>query len=236
VLSLVPNLTRRAFLGGLGILVHAPPACAAKGARLWPDRPPVPLVLSASSGSIFGDVQIEAEGWPALRLPGKQIRLLALLPLADREIVAAGIALGDGSGTELLAFAGWDGACARLLGLEVLAWAAPGQRLDTRVQASPDGRHVRLLRTLAVIRAKTDAAAAGHAQTPFRFIWNEWLRWQDHAPLADAPVRPAIPGGMPARFAAIREKVAALLAPPRTELTRADLQETGILQPDFPSA
>jgi hypothetical protein len=233
--TLVPNLTRRAFLASLAVFLQATPASAAKDAKLWPDRPPVPVALSTlPDPAAGGRVQIEAEGLPVMRLPGKQICLLGLLPVGNRDIIAAGISMEDGSGTELLAFAGWDGGCARLLGLEVLTWAAANQRLDTRVRASPDGCHVCLIRTLAVIRTAPGATAAGHLRPPFRLVWNEWLRWQDHAPLADAHLRPTIPDGMPARFAIIRAKVARLLAQPRTELTTSDLEGTGLLRPDFP--
>src|SRR4051812_3165919 len=63
----------------------------------------------------------------AIMVPSARARIAFALPIAGREV--AGVAFGaDAAGTtlDLVALCGWDGACLRLLGLELLSLSGAG--------------------------------------------------------------------------------------------------------------
>jgi len=196
----------------------------------------------------------------SLLLPGAPDRV-ASLPLAGRQVVAAGVALA--SGQVLAVLAGWDGTQMRILGVESWDWHGPGPRhLSLRLVAVPDDRRVRLLydATLASPRPEGPeqgiagpgptgpglagpglagaglagaglAGAGGTRTTVRRETWTDILAWQEGAALRSEPLRAVLAGTWQARMARTRADVAALLAAPRVEIGVAELAATGLLDP-----
>lgn len=219
------QLARRALLAAPLLLAGAPPPPAADAASallLKPDSPRVPFTVAV----LAGVARLEIGGLAAgATLPADRLRLLPLLPIAGREIVAIAFGADTEAGTsrDLVALIGWDGERLRILAVETLSWRGPGgAALDTRIAATPDRLHLRLFRT---------ESAARPVQRPYRDVWGDLLAWRDRAPLADAlPHRPR-PGTWQAAMAAARARMLEWLQTPRTSLTLADLAPTGILEP-----
>jgi hypothetical protein len=196
---------RRALLATPLLLASAWPAAAAMlqpGVATGLNFVPLPRERVALRAEHLGCVSV-----PALRS-----RVLALLPVAARQMVV--LAFGaDPPGTQghldLAAFIGWDGAYLRVLALEVLTWhSAMGAVLDTRIAANPERTGVVLHR---------DTAAPLGATLWQREHWIDRLSWRERAPLADTPTRPPLPGTAQAQLALPRAAVAArLLAPCQT--------------------
>ena len=108
----------------------------------------------------------------------------------------------DGGTLDLLAIAG--GAPFRVQGLELWRWkAADGTELATRLSISGDGSALRLAR---------DAARPISATRWARESWADTLQWADGA-LTERPVRAPQPETWQARLAAIRHRIAPMLAP-----------------------
>ena len=143
----------------------------------------------------------------AVALPQARARIAFVLPIAGREV--AGIAFGsDGRGAtlDLVALVGWDGACLRILGLEVLKASGPdGALLSSRFAGVGDRTRLSITRT----------AADPRPGLPKRWEnFTDYLAWCELAPLADAPVRPPLPGTRQAALSAVRANVIGLLSPP----------------------
>jgi hypothetical protein len=148
----------------------------------------------------------------AITLPSARVRIVFALPIAGREV--AGIAFAadpPGAALDLVALCGWDGACLRLLGLEILGFAgADGANLASRFAGVGDHTRLRIER----------AAAIPRPGLPLRWeSFTDFLAWRAQAPLADAPVRPPLPGTRQAALAAARARVAALLDEPCQAVT-----------------
>ena len=136
----------------------------------------------------------------AVTLPQARARIAMWLPIAGREIVGIAFAADPPGGMlDLLALVGWDGACLRILGLEVLAFTGvDGASLSSRFAGIGDGTRISIARTAGVPR---------HGLPKRWETWIDLLAWRDLAPLADAPVRPPLPGTRQADMAVIRARV-----------------------------
>ena len=150
----------------------------------------------------------------AITVPSARARIAFALPIAGRQV--AGVAFGaDAAGTtlDLVALCGWDGACLRLLGLEVLSLSgAGGANLASRFAGVGDHTRLRVERTAAVPRPGL----------PLRWeSFTDFLAWREKGPLADAPVHSPLPGTRQAALAAGGGGVAALLGEPRQAVTAA---------------
>ena len=190
-------LSRRELLWA-GVLLAARPVAAARLA----------LEPAGDDQAALGFDGIEG----AITLPSARARIAFALPVAGREV--AGVAFGaDAAGTtiDLVALCGWDGACLRLLGLEVLSLTGPGgANLASRFAGVGDRTRLRVDRTAAVPRPGL----------PLRWeSFSDFLAWREQAPLADAPVRPPLPGTRQAVLAAGRARVAMLLREPCQAVT-----------------
>jgi hypothetical protein len=154
-------------------------------------------------------VGLRAGDLGCVSVPALRSRLVALLPVAARQValLAFGADPPGGPGRlDLAAFVGWDGTCLRVLALEVLTWrAAAGATLDSRVAAIGERTGFALAR---------DAAAPRGATRWQREHWTDHLAWAERASLADAPTRPPPPGSWQAQLDALRAGVATRLARP----------------------
>ncbi len=161
----------------------------------------------------------------ALLLPGRPVRAIPV-PIAGRQLLAAGVALP--SGQVLAVLAGWDGGATRILAVESWEWRGSGPRtLGLRIAAVPDDRRILLLYQATLVAPPRPGAAGG--QITRTETWTDVLAWNDG--LRSEPLRPVLPGTWQARMAAARERVAALLVPSRTAITTAELMPTGLLDP-----
>jgi hypothetical protein len=143
----------------------------------------------------------------AITLPAVRARIAFALPIAGREVAGVAFAADPPGGSlDLVALCGWDGACLRILGLEILSYAgADGASLASCFAGVGDRSRLRIERTASVPR---------HG-LPLRWeSWTDLVAWRDQAPLADAPVRPPLPGTRQAALAAGRARVFTLLNEP----------------------
>jgi hypothetical protein len=212
-------LSRRRLLAAPAVLLAPlnfarPPE---RVARLRPGQPgqvgPVFLDPSGSGARTF-----HADGVPgAVSLPSPDARLVALLPIAGREIACIAFPADAPSGRlELMALAGWDGDALRLLGLEVLGWTgADGGTLSSRFAGVGDRTRLRIER---------EGATPRPGRTRQWENWTDYLAWRDHAPLAAALVRTPLPGTSQARLAALRDQTDALLPTSRQSVSPALLR------------
>lgn len=145
-------------------------------------------------------------------VPQDRARIAFMLPIADREVAGVAFAADPpGAKLDLVALAGWDGACLRLLGLEVLSFAdASGASLSSRFAGVGDRTRLRIERSGSVPRPGLPL----HWES-----WTDLLAWHDQGPLADAPVRMPLPGTRQAALAAARARVIALLTEPCRSVT-----------------
>jgi hypothetical protein len=200
-------LTRRLLLAAPALLVPRRAAAAmlqpghATGLNLDPAEPDQ---VAFSADDIIG----------AVMLPQGRARLVALLPIAGRDVAAVAFAADPPGGTlDLLALIGWDGACLRVLGLEVLNYSGPnGASLSSRFAGVGDRSRISIART---------------ASTPRRGLpkrwenWIDYLAWRDGAPLADAAIRTPLAGTRQADLGAIRAEIITALSPPCQAVTAA---------------
>jgi hypothetical protein len=143
----------------------------------------------------------------AITLPAARARIAFALPIGGRAVAGVAFAAdAPGASLDLVALCGWDGACLRIVGLETLSYAgADGASVASRFAGVGDRTRLRIERTASVPR---------HG-LPLRWEnWTDLLAWHDQAPLADAPVRPPLPGTRQAALAAGRARAAALLNEP----------------------
>src|SRR5215472_1657450 len=165
-------LSRRGLLTG-AMLLASRPAVAAR------------LTLEASGD---GQAALRFEGIDgAITLPASWARIAFALPIAGREVAGVAFAADQpAAAMDLVAMCGWDGACLRLLGLEVLGFTGPdGANLASRFAGVGDRTRLRIERTAAVPRPGL----------PLRWeSFSDFLAWRDRAPLVDAPVRAPLPG------------------------------------------
>ena len=149
----------------------------------------------------------------AVTLPAARARLLALLPIAARQVAVLAFGAdppGSAARLDLAAFVGWDGAGLRVLALEVLGWAnGHGGVLASRFAATGDRTGFALVR---------DAAAPRGAGTWRREHWTDMLAWGVGATLVDAPLRPPLAGTWQAQLGVMRAAVAARLASPCADI------------------
>ena len=152
---------------------------------------------------------LRASGLGVVTLPAARAHLTALLPIAGRQVAVVAFGADPPASParlDLAAFIGWDGACLRVLALEVLLWQAEGGGvLSSRFAATGERARFTLSR---------DAGAPRGARPWLREHWTDMLAWRDGAALADAPPRPPLAGTWQARLAAARARVAARLAAP----------------------
>jgi hypothetical protein len=173
---------RRKFLQ-LPLLAAAPftvarPASAA--ARLRPGTPSA-LALTPLPQE---RVAFRAAGLTgAIVVPAARARILAVLPLPDRDAVLLGFAADAPAGRlDLMAVVTWTPGGLAIAALDVLAWqAGGGAHLTTRVSATADRSGLALQR---------DAAAPRNRQVWQHESWTDHLDWQGRPPFADRPVRP----------------------------------------------
>ena len=179
------KLTRRLFLAAPAALLPAPG---------WGQM----LPLDADSALLQAPA-----GDAAVLLPGLRAHMVLASRLGGLPLLAAAFGVArDGGTLDLLAIAG--GAPFRVQGLELWRWkAADGTELATRLSISSDGSALRLAR---------DAARPISATRWARESWADTLQWADGA-LTERPVRAPQPETWQARLAAIRHRIAPMLAP-----------------------
>lgn len=209
------TITRRmVLLAGAGAVTR--PAFAA---TLMPDAPGK-LTLTSAAGGLVALRSDNVAG--EVLLPAGRARLVAVLPIAGRDIVAVGFAddpTGGGGDLELVAFVGWDGSWLRVLALDVLGWQGmDGSLLWSRMAATSDRMKLRIERDTAGPRA---------GRTRAWEHWTDYFVWQEGGALADAPVRPALPETWQARLAQRRKRAAVLLSAPMTAVTPATIADIG---------
>jgi hypothetical protein len=190
-------LSRRELLTAAALLVVRPAAAA--------------HMALEPSGDDQVTLRIDGIGG-AITVPRERARIAFAVPIASREV--AGIAFAAdpaGASLDLVALCGWDGTWLRILGLEILSYAgADGARLASRFAGVGDRTRLRIERTASVPRPRL----------PLRWeSWTDLLAWRDQAPLADAPVRPPLPGTRQATLAAARANLIALINEPRQTVT-----------------
>lgn len=160
----------------------------------------------------------------AITLPAARARIAFALPIAGRDVAGVAFAADPPGGLDLVALCGWDGACLRLLGLEILSYAgADGASLASRFAGVGDRTRLRIERTGSVPRLRL----------PLRWEnWTDLLAWRDQAPLADAPVRPPLAGTRQATLAAARARVSSILETPCQAVTATMISAVanGVLQ------
>jgi hypothetical protein len=153
----------------------------------------------------------------AITVPAARARIAFALPIAGREVAGVAFAADPPAGSlELVALCGWDGACLRILGLEMLSYAgADGASLASRFAGVGDRTRLRVERTASVPRPRL----------PLRWeSWTDLLAWRDQAPLADMPVRPPLPDTRQAALTAARSRVAVLLSDPCQAVTNSMIE------------
>jgi len=203
-------LSRRLLLAAPALLLVR----AAAGASLQPGRVAGLSLLPADPDQpdqvVFG-----AEGVAgAVTLPMDRARIAFVLPIAGREVVGIAFAADPpGATLDLVALVGWDGACLRILGLEVLSCSgADGASLASRFAGVGDRTRISIARTAGVPRPGL----------PKRWEnWTDLLAWRDGLPLADAPVRVPLVGTRQAEVAVVRVRVVGLLSTPCQGVTPA---------------
>ena len=161
--------------------------------RLRPDQSQPDLVVAEPSDAGVFRLWISGIGDP-IELPAIRARLLPVLPIAGREVLAATFAADIPGGVQdLVALIGWDGARLRILGIETWSWRRDeGASFTMRVTASPDRQHLLLGCVATMGRPIT---------RPFHLVWTDILAWRDQAPLIDASARPAPAGSWQADMA-----------------------------------
>ena len=190
-------LSRRGLLAGAALLASRP----ANAARLALDP--------------AGDDQaaLRFDGIDgAITVPAARARIVFALPIINRTVAGVAFATDLPAATlDLVALCGWDGACLRVLGLEIFTFAGPdGASLASRFAGVGDRTRLRIERTAALPRPGL----------PLRWeSFTDLLAWRDQAPLADDPVRPPLPGTRQAALAAARARIAALLSEPSQAVT-----------------
>lgn len=197
------------------------------GLRIDPGAKPTKFQASVEGERL----RLDFTGWPApILLPARRARLVVALPLAGREVLMAAFAgehddaaAAARGALDLVAMIGSDGTRLGILGVEMLAWKGrAGAGFDTMLDAPGHGTVLRLARVASPPQATTDSR---------HLTWSDYLAWRQGGPLADAAPRPPRPGTWQAALAAVRAKVAALLAPVPTTLTLNLLAPTGLLDP-----
>ncbi len=197
------------------------------GLRIDPGAKPTKFQASVESERL----RLDFAGWPApILLPARRARLVVTLALAGREVLLAAFAgeRDDAAATargalDLVAMIGSDGTRLGILGVEMLAWkGSAGAGFATMLDAPGHGAVLRLARIASPPQATTSSR---------HLTWSDYLAWRQGGPLADAAPRPPRPGTWQAALAAVRAKVAALLAPIPTTLTLNLLAPTGLLDP-----
>lgn len=140
-----------------------------------------------------------------LLLPSAGARLLTPVPCGGVELAVAAFTLEEGEArTEWAALAMAHEDRALLLALEPLSWrGAGGGRLSTRLTAAGDGARVLLRR---------DTAEPVGPTLWRRESWTDMLAWQAPSGLADAGVRPPLPGTRQHAVAAWRRRAAVVVA------------------------
>ncbi len=214
----------------------AAPAAGSGGVAL-PGASPgggIAATVRLRPGGVAEVVTLRAEGGRcrllledgSVLLPGAPERIAAL-PVAGRQMAAAGVALP--SGQVLAVLAGWDGARMRILAVESWDWHGSGpRRLGLRLAAVPDDRRVRLLYEAVLASPRGDGTGRVVVR---REAWTDILAWQDEGALRSEPLRPVLAGTWQARMAATRAAVAGLLAAPCREIGVEALAATGLLDP-----
>jgi hypothetical protein len=204
-------LSRRLLLAAPGLLL----ARRSSAATLQPGvASTVSLELGDPDQAVFRAGGIVG----AVTLPQARARIAMWLPIAGREIVGIAFAADPPGGMlDLLALVGWDGACLRVLGLEVWNSAgADGGSLASRFAGIGDRTQIRIARTAGIPRPGL----------PKRWeTWLDLLSWQALSPLADAPVRTPLPGTWQAELAGIRAHLTESLSPACQAITPAQLSE-----------
>ena len=190
-------LSRRAVLAAATLLAVRP----AVAARLTLDA-----AADGQAGFHFDDID------GAITLPATRAHIVFTVPIAGREVAGIAFAADRPDATlDLVALCGWDGACLRVLGLEIYSLAGPdGANLASRFAGVGDRTRLRIERTAAIPRPGL----------PLRWeIFTDLLAWRDQAPLADTPVRPPLAGTRQAALAAARVRITALLSEPCQAVT-----------------
>jgi hypothetical protein len=204
----------------------APRKAAASALRLRPGGGPVTCHLAvepiASRLTFTGFHE-------SFVLPGEAV-ILGTYPVAGRELLSVGFDASALAGVsqKLAALVGWDGKTLRILDVETLSFASSdngSQSSLTAHLAAGDRDHLRF---------SVEASRSEHQKAPRHEAWTDLLAWHEGAPLATAPqAKPAAhpAGPWQARCEATRARIAALLTPPRTQLTLDMLDPTGLLDP-----
>ena len=166
-----------------------------------------------------------------LLLPAAGTVLLAELACGSENLTVARFALeDDGAMLEWAAVALAQDGAVTLLALEPLAWRAapqigrPSARMATRFASAGDRSRVLWQRDVAV------------RETPTlwrREAWTDYLAWTPPHGLADAPVRPPVPGTHQHQVAQWRRRAAALVASAPRALTPAALASAGLQAASF---
>jgi len=160
-----------------------------------------------------------------LRLPARAARMLPTLACGGETLaVAAFRDAADGAALDWLVLAlPQDGSIA-LLALEPLTWRTDATRMNTRISAAGD--RMRLL-------CQRDSASRETSTLWRRETWTDHLAWTPPCTLADAPVRPPLPGTRQHALALWRHRAAALVDTAPTALSPAVLAAAGLQAATF---
>jgi hypothetical protein len=160
-----------------------------------------------------------------IELPALRARVTQILPVAGREllIVSFGADSDPLASQDLIAIIGWDGSQLRILGIESLTWhRQDGADLSLRLFAVADRKRLMLAYSAAIPRGSPAVQ---------RMSWEDFLAWQDGAPMENTPPRPPLPNTWQSHLGATRAKVIELLSTPKSAISVPMLAATGLLRP-----
>lgn len=230
-------VARRSVLA-TALLPTAPALATTSSIRLRPGGPRLAITARIEAHPTAREalaIAFTGRGAPEARilLPSwyGRARVLHALPVEDREVLVAAFEGNRGTGIyqELMAVIGADDAGRlRVLAIETLSFrdqqtGAGWRRMSGRFQVERGHAALRL--------AMQSTARLPQAPEPARDEqegWTTLLLWGGKGPLRPAAPTPAQASTLRRRVDTAREKVLALLAEPVTDVTRLDLEETGL--------
>jgi len=160
-----------------------------------------------------------------LLLPAQSTTLLPTLACGGETLAVATFRdASNGAALDWLVLALPQDGTVALLALEPLTWRSDAARMNTRISASGD--RMRLL-------CHRDSASRETPTLWRRETWTDHLAWAPPCALADAPVRPPLPGTRQHALAHWRRRAAALVDTAPTTLSPAVLAAAGLQAATF---